>query len=53
MDIAGNSRPCSGSEHLFSHSLDEYYNIEVLHGIKIAVENIASCIFQSRRYDIL
>lgn len=54
MDIAGNSRPCSGSEHLFSHSLDEYYNnIKAPHGIKVALGTIASCIFQKRDYSIL
>jgi len=53
MDIAGNSRPCSGSEHLFSHSLDEYYNIDAPHGIQVALGSIASCIFQKRDYKIL
>jgi glycerol-1-phosphate dehydrogenase [NAD(P)+] len=51
MDIAGNSRPCSGSEHLFSHSLDEYYNINALHGLKVALGSIVSCIFQQRSYE--
>ncbi|SEN48614.1 glycerol-1-phosphate dehydrogenase [NAD(P)+] [Mesobacillus persicus] len=53
MDIAGNSRPCSGSEHLFSHALDEYYNIEAPHGMKVALGSITSCIFQNRSYDII
>lgn len=51
MDIAGNSRPCSGSEHLFSHSLDEHYNINAPHGLKVALGSIASCIFQERSYE--
>lgn len=51
MDIAGNSRPCSGSEHLFSHSLDEHYNINVPHGLKVALGTITSCIFQERSYE--
>lgn len=51
MDIAGNSRPCSGSEHLFSHSLDEHYDIKAPHGLKVALGSIASCIFQDRDYD--
>ncbi|MDF2820330.1 MAG: 3-dehydroquinate synthase [Clostridiales bacterium] len=51
MDIAGNSRPCSGSEHLFSHSLDEHYNINKPHGLKVALGSIASCIFQGRSYE--
>lgn len=51
MDIAGNSRPCSGSEHLFSHSLDEHYNISAPHGLKVALGTITSCIFQERSYE--
>ncbi len=50
MDIAGNSRPCSGSEHLFSHSLDENFNINIPHGLKVALGTITSCIFQKRTY---
>lgn len=50
MNIAGNSRPCSGSEHLFSHSLDEHYDIDAPHGLKVALGSLASCIFQKRDY---
>lgn len=50
MDIAGNSRPCSGSEHLFSHALDEYYTVDVPHGLKVALGCITSCILQGRNY---
>ena len=50
MEIAGNSRPCSGSEHLFSHSLDENFNINVPHGLIVALGTVASCIFQNRSY---
>jgi len=32
MSIAGSSRPCSGSEHLFSHSLDLVDSKESMHG---------------------
>lgn len=53
MEIAGNSRPCSGSEHLFSHSLDEYYNVNIPHGIKVALGSIVSCILQQRDYEII
>jgi glycerol-1-phosphate dehydrogenase [NAD(P)+] len=37
MALAGNSRPCSGSEHLISHAMD-YLNIgeNTLHGAKVA-----------------
>lgn len=48
MNIAGNSRPCSGSEHLFSHSLDEHFDIVAPHGIKVALGTLCSCFFQER-----
>ena len=32
MSIAGSSRPCSGSEHLFSHSLDLINSNHAMHG---------------------
>lgn len=51
MDIAGNSGPCSGSEHLFSHSLDEYYVVGVPHGLKVALGTVVSCMFQNRDYE--
>ena len=54
MGIAGSSRPCSGSEHLFSHSLDENYKeINITHGMAVAMGSIASCILQKRDYHTL
>jgi len=41
MNIAGSSRPCSGSEHLISHSMDRL-NKGNLHGIQVAVSSIIS-----------
>jgi glycerol-1-phosphate dehydrogenase [NAD(P)+] len=36
MAYAGNSRPCSGSEHLIGHALDELgLDVDVLHGEKV------------------
>lgn len=40
MSIAGNSRPCSGSEHLFSHALDTVASKPALHGEQVAVGTI-------------
>ncbi|ABL78629.1 3-dehydroquinate synthase [Thermofilum pendens Hrk 5] len=38
MAVAGSSRPCSGSEHLFSHSLDKYVPWKKsLHGEQVGV----------------
>ena len=49
MEIAGSSRPCSGSEHLFCHALEEYYpKIKISHGIGVALGSIGACIFQGR-----
>lgn len=49
MEIAGSSRPCSGSEHLFGHALEEFYpDIRVSHGIGVALGSIGACIMQGR-----
>lgn len=38
--IAGTSRPCSGSEHLFSHALDIYGEKHGLHGEQVGIGTI-------------
>ncbi|MBO5208975.1 MAG: iron-containing alcohol dehydrogenase family protein [Lachnospiraceae bacterium] len=49
MEIAGNSRPSSGSEHLFAHSLEENYpDIKIQHGMAVALGSVVSCILQGR-----
>ena len=40
ISIAGSSRPCSGSEHLFSHALDIVSPKPVLHGEQCGVGSI-------------
>ena len=40
MSIAGSSRPCSGSEHLFSHALDLIASKPSLHGEQCGVGTI-------------
>jgi glycerol-1-phosphate dehydrogenase [NAD(P)+] len=40
MSIAGSSRPCSGSEHLFSHALDTLTPKNALHGEQCGVGTI-------------
>ena len=37
MSIAGSSRPCSGSEHLFSHALDMINGSHAMHGEQCGV----------------
>jgi len=40
MSIAGSSRPCSGSEHLFGHALDQIAPKPALHGEQCGVGSI-------------
>lgn len=40
MSIAGSSRPCSGSEHLFSHALDLVNSNHAMHGEQCGVGSI-------------
>ena len=50
MEIAGTSRPSSGSEHLFCHALEEIYydQVNVPHGIAVAMGSYPAVIFQER-----
>ncbi len=50
MEIAGSSRPSSGSEHLFCHALDEEYSeyVSVPHGIAVAMGSYVACKLQNR-----
>ena len=44
MSIAGSSRPCSGSEHLFSHALDIINSNHAMHGEQCGVGSILICL---------
>jgi glycerol-1-phosphate dehydrogenase [NAD(P)+] len=46
MSIAGSSRPCSGSEHMFAHALDLVTSNNALHGEKCGVGTIISVYLQ-------
>ena len=50
MEIAGSSRPSSGSEHLFCHALEEEYSefVNVPHGIAVAIGSYGAVKFQGR-----
>jgi glycerol-1-phosphate dehydrogenase [NAD(P)+] len=50
MSIAGSSRPCSGSEHLFSHALAMINNNQALHGEKCGVGTILMAYLQGTRW---
>lgn len=49
--IAGSSRPCSGSEHLFSHALDFYSSQHALHGEQCGVGTIMMAHLHGLRYE--
>ena len=54
MEIAGNSRPSSGSEHLFCHSLEENHKeIQISHGMAVALGSLVSCRLQGRDDSLL
>ena len=48
MSLAGNSRPCSGSEHLISHAIDHLnYGKKILHGEQVAAISLFSLFLQN------
>lgn len=53
MQVAGNSRPCSGSDHLFCHALDELYDHGLPHGIVVGIGTVCAAKLQGRDYQIL
>ena len=53
MQIAGNSRPCSGSDHLFCHALDELFDHGLPHGIAVGIGTIGAAWLQKRDYRML
>ena len=46
MEMAGSSRPSSGSEHLVSHALDSLLEEPQLHGLQVALATIAMTILR-------
>ncbi len=50
MEISGNSRPCSGSEHKISHAIDALFNSPALHGEQVALGIIVSLCLQGEDY---
>lgn len=53
MSISGNSRPCSGAEHMISHAIDEIYGAgtKASHGIQVMIATVY--LEQLRGYDLL
>ncbi|MDI6721171.1 MAG: iron-containing alcohol dehydrogenase, partial [Candidatus Aenigmarchaeota archaeon] len=48
MNLYGSSRPCSGSEHNFSHSLDAH--LSALHGEQVALGTLISLYLQKKNW---
>jgi glycerol-1-phosphate dehydrogenase [NAD(P)+] len=53
MSIAGSSRPCSGSEHLFSHALDVTSPHQALHGEQCGVGAIMMAYLQKGNWRMI
>ncbi len=54
MEIKGNTRPCSGSEHLFNHAINMFHpEIKVLHGLLVGLGALTTSIWQSQDYELL
>ena len=49
-EIAGNSSPVSGSEHLISHALDKILDVPQLHGIQVGIATYIMSKVQNHRY---
>jgi len=53
MEIAGSSRPASGSEHLISHALDTISNRPRLHGLQVGVATYLMSLVQRENVKII
>jgi glycerol-1-phosphate dehydrogenase [NAD(P)+] len=51
MEVAGNSAPASGSEHLISHALDQMTGTPQLHGIQVGVATYLMSLVQDHRHE--
>lgn len=47
MNIAGSSRPCSGSEHKISHAIDLLYPGSSLHGLQVAFSTLLAGVMRN------
>lgn len=47
MEIAGTSRPASGSEHLISHALDEVSTLPKMHGLQVGTASYLCALLQN------
>ncbi|AJA49635.1 glycerol-1-phosphate dehydrogenase [Clostridium pasteurianum DSM 525 = ATCC 6013] len=50
MEIAGDSSPASGAEHLISHALDTFVSVPQLHGVQVGIASYIMAKVQDHRY---
>ena len=50
VEIAGNSAPASGSEHLISHALDEILDCPQLHGVQVGIATYIISLVQNNEH---
>lgn len=53
MEIAGNSSPASGSEHLISHACDKLFEKPQLHGIQVGIATYLVSILQNESIEVV
>ncbi|MDD2524264.1 MAG: iron-containing alcohol dehydrogenase family protein [Endomicrobiaceae bacterium] len=53
MEIAGSSRPASGSEHLISHALDDISTTPHMHGLQVGVATYLCSLLQNNKPDFV
>jgi glycerol-1-phosphate dehydrogenase [NAD(P)+] len=53
MEMAGSSRPASGSEHLISHALDQLLDRPRAHGLQVALGTVAANVLRGDANDRL
>jgi glycerol-1-phosphate dehydrogenase [NAD(P)+] len=51
MEIAGFSRPASGSEHLISHALDQISQTPAMHGIQVGISTYICSYVQNNMFE--
>ncbi|MDD3149808.1 MAG: iron-containing alcohol dehydrogenase family protein [Candidatus Gastranaerophilales bacterium] len=53
MEIAGSSRPASGSEHLISHTLDKIAKNPQMHGLQVGIATYLCSYLQNNQFDVV
>lgn len=53
MEIAGSTRPASGSEHLISHALDSISEKPAMHGIQVGIATYICSYIQNNQHDLI